>query len=106
MFVIACNASGLRRPVEPPAPRSASEGDRESAATRRAARPSRSGRRVRLRLVKRLVSILALLALAALAALVVTRLRSSRAGQSALGGDQPLSGSFDTWPEVPLKQSA
>ena len=56
--------------------------------------------------MKRLVSILALLALAALAALVVTSLRSSRAGQSALGGDQPLSGSFDTWPEVPLKQSA
>ena len=56
--------------------------------------------------MKRLATILALLALAALTALAVTRLRSSRTGQSALGGDQPLSGSFDTWPEVPLKQSA
>jgi hypothetical protein len=54
----------------------------------------------------RLLKLLVLVAVGAATALLVVRLRASRQSASALGGDAPLVGSFDTWPEVPLKQSA
>ena len=56
--------------------------------------------------MKRLVGILVIVVLVAAVASVVLRMRSTRSTQSALGGEERLPGSFDTWPEVPLKQSA
>jgi hypothetical protein len=56
--------------------------------------------------VKRILSILVLAGVSALVALLVVRMRSTRADQSSLGGERRLPGSFDTWPEVPLKHSA
>jgi hypothetical protein len=54
----------------------------------------------------RTLRILALLALGALVGLLVIKMRASRTEQASLGGTAPLSGSFDTWPEVPIKRTA
>jgi len=54
----------------------------------------------------RMIRLLLLLVLGALVALVIVKMRASRSGDSAVDGAEPLSGSFDTWPEVPIKQTA
>ena len=54
----------------------------------------------------RTVRIRVLLALGLLIGLVVVKMRASRTEQASLSGTTPLSGSFDTWPEVPVKKTA
>ena len=54
----------------------------------------------------RTIRLLLLLALGVLVALVVVKMRATRTSESAVDGSVPLTGSFDTWPEVPIKQTA
>lgn len=53
------------------------------------------------------LALLALLAaLLGAAVLAVVKMRASRDVQAAVDQGNDLSGSFDTWPEVPLKRRA
>ena len=54
----------------------------------------------------RTIRLVVLLALIAVVTLIVVKLRSSRAPRAELGGSGALPGSFDTWPDVPIKKVA
>jgi len=54
----------------------------------------------------RTIRLAVLLALIAVVTLIVVNLRSSRAPRAELGGSGALPGSFDTWPDVPIKKVA
>jgi hypothetical protein len=54
----------------------------------------------------RSIRLVILLVLGALVAVAIQRMRASRSERAGLDEDAPILGSFDTWPEVPLKRSA
>jgi len=54
----------------------------------------------------RTLRLVVLVALITLFSLVVVKLRATRSERASLDSVGTLAGSFDTWPEVPLKQSA
>jgi|GEM_PF-1945110 hypothetical protein len=54
----------------------------------------------------RTVKLMVLAALGALVVLAVVKLRATRQATSGLDAEGSLPGSFDTWPDVPRKQTA
>jgi len=56
--------------------------------------------------MSRFIRLFVLLAIGALVALLVIKMRASRTSEATVDGVGSISGSFDTWPDVPVKQSA
>jgi len=54
----------------------------------------------------RTLRLVVLLALVTLVSVVIVRMRATRAERASLDAGESMPGSFDTWPEVPLKQTA
>ena len=53
----------------------------------------------------RTIRLLLLLALGTLLGVAIVKMRSSRAAHAGIHAGAVLPGSFDTWPDVPVKQS-
>ncbi len=86
-MVIGLNVSGTSAPIQPlgPSPRSTLDTMRHTL---------------------KIALLAGLLALLGAAVVAVVKMRASRDVQAAVDQGKELSGSFDTWPEVPLKRGA